>query len=124
MREDGTHMKVIPPDLHEVSRFAMFTILVCLAPMLMAVVYAVRPTERRLALMRPLSLAAIFAAVAGAVSGIATVLRGIAATGQFSADSYSRIAMGLSEALVPVFVGFAFLTIAWLLVTLGMRRTG
>jgi cellulose synthase/poly-beta-1,6-N-acetylglucosamine synthase-like glycosyltransferase len=113
-------MKVIPPDLHEVSRFAMFTILVCLAPMLMAVVYAVRPTERRLALMRPLSLAAIFAAVAGAVSGIATVLRGIAATGQFTATAWE----GLSEALVPVFVGFAFLTVAWLLVTLGMRRTG
>lgn len=110
-------------ELHEISRFAIFTIMVCLAPMLMAGVYAVRPTERRLALMRPLSLAAIFAAVAGAVSGIASVLRGIAATPELTSRSYSSIATGLSEALAPVFVGFGCLTVAWLLVTLGMRKT-
>jgi hypothetical protein len=30
--------------------------------------------------------------------------------------------MGLSECVVPLFVAFAFLAVAWLLVTLGLRR--
>jgi hypothetical protein len=31
--------------------------------------------------------------------------------------------MGASEALVPVFVGFACLTFSWLLVAIGMSRS-
>ena len=42
-------------------------------PLALAVVYAIWPTEQRLALMRPLSLAAIFAAVSGTVLGILNV---------------------------------------------------
>jgi hypothetical protein len=30
--------------------------------------------------------------------------------------------MGLSESLIPPFVAFAFLAVAWLLVAVGMRR--
>ena len=37
--------------------------------------------------------------------------------------SWQRIAIGAGEALVPVFFGFACLTVAWILVALGMRRT-
>jgi hypothetical protein len=38
----------------------------------------------------------------------------------FDATEYVN---GLSEALIPVFVGFACLTVAWLLVAVGMSRS-
>ena len=41
----------------------------------MSIAYVIRPTERKLALMRPLSLASIFAAVCSFTHGLATVLR-------------------------------------------------
>ena len=85
-----------------------------------AVSYAFRPTERKLALMRPLSLSSIFAAVASLVAGWATVLHGAAATPVWSPQGVQRLLMGSSETLIPVFVTFAFLSVAWLFVAVGM----
>ena len=93
-----------------------------------AVAYAVRPTERTLAFMRPLSLASIFAAMGSLTAGMATVLHGAAATPAWSLGTpeqpgnVGRLLMGCAEALVPVFVTFGLLAVAWLVVTLGMRR--
>lgn len=86
-----------------------------------AVAYAVRPTERKLELLRPLSLAAIFAAVCSFAVGTATALK-FAAEGKLGSSAVRTMVAGLSEAFVPLFVAFAFLAVAWLLVTLGMRR--
>ena len=74
--------------------------------------------------MRPLSLAGLFAALTGGVLGFLHVLRGIGMTPEFSADSYRRWAIGASESLVPMFVGFACLTAAWLLVAAGTGHEG
>jgi len=87
-----------------------------------AIAYAIRPTERTLMLMRPLSLAAIFAAICSSSVGLATVLQGAAATKEWTADGIGRMLMGLSECFIPPFVAFAFLAVAWLLVVVGMRR--
>jgi hypothetical protein len=108
--------------LHHAGIFALLTLAIDFVPLVMASVYVVRPTERRLALMRPLSLAGLFAALSGGVLGFLSVLRGIGATPEFSAGSYRLIALGASESLVPMFVGFACLTAAWLLVAVGMSR--
>ena len=92
----------------------------------MAVAYAIRPTEAKLALMRPLSLASIFAAVCSFFGGLIAVLQGVAATtaapSGLTQGSFALILMGLSETLVPLFVSFALLAVAWLLVALGIRR--
>ena len=87
----------------------------------MAIAYAVWPTERRLALIRPLSLAGIFAALCSFAVGVAAALKGVADTG-VSPESLQRMAAGLSESCVPLFVTFAFLAVAWLLVAAGLRR--
>jgi hypothetical protein len=108
--------------LHGAGIFALLTIFIGFAPLLMAVAYVARPTERNLALMRPASLAGIFGAFCGVVGGVIVVLRGIGVTAAPIADVYPKIAVGFAEALVPVFVAFGCLTIAWLLVALGMRR--
>jgi hypothetical protein len=108
--------------IHSMGAFALLTLIIGLVPLGMAIAYAVSPSERKLALMRPLSLAAIFGALAGVFCGFILVLRGIGATATFTTVSWQRIAVGASEALVPVFFGFGCLTVAWLLVALGMRR--
>jgi len=97
-----------------------FATVVSLGALGMAVAFVVRPTEGKLALMRPLTLACIFAAVCSVSAGIAYVLRGVAASGPNM--DMARVYMGLSETLVPLFVTNAFLAVAWLLVTAGLRR--
>lgn len=109
--------------LRGASLFALLTLAVGFVPLVMAVVYAIRPTERNLALMRPLSLAGLFAAIAGSVLGFINVLRVVWTRG-LNSHSYEIMAVGAAESLVPVFVGFACLTVAWLLVAVGMGRNG
>jgi hypothetical protein len=57
------------PDLTRAGPAAIFGMLVALLPMGIAIAYAVKPRERLLALMRPLSLATIFAALHTLVFG-------------------------------------------------------
>jgi hypothetical protein len=102
--------------------FAKLTLLIAFVPLVMAVMYVTHPTERRLALMRPFSLAGIFGALSGGVLGLLNVLRSFGMTSDPSAESYRRMAIGGAESLVPMFVGFSCLTAAWLLVAVGMNR--
>ena len=109
--------------LRQASLFALLTLILGVVPLVMAVVYAVRPTERHLALMRPLSLAGLFAAMTGGVLGFINVLRFVW-TRELTAETYRVMAVGAAESLVPISVGFASLTVAWLLVAVGMGRGG
>lgn len=109
--------------LRQASLFAILTLMLGVVPLVMAVVYAIRPTERHLALMRPLSLAGLFAAMAGGVLGLINVLRFVW-TRELTADTYRVMAVGAAESLVTLLVGFASLTVAWLLVAVGMGRRG
>lgn len=106
--------------IHEVSLFAILTMAVSIGAFGLAVSYAIRPTERKLVLMRPVSLAAIFATLSAVPAGWALVLAGLAAT-QIDTPSLYR---GLAETLTVGFVSFGFLSAAWLLVAVGMMRRG
>lgn len=105
--------------LRQVSIFALVTTLTAFVPVVAAALYAVRPSERRLALMRPFSLAALFGTLASTFSGFVTIAQDIAVSPNVA---WGRVAGGLSEALVPLVLGFTCLTLAWLLVAVGMRR--
>jgi len=109
--------------LREMGLFALLTLILALVPLVMAGVYVIRPTERHLALMRPLSLAGLFAAISGCVLGVINVLKFVW-TRDLTAETYRVMAVGAAESLVPVLVGFACLTVAWLLVAVGMGRQG
>jgi len=109
--------------LRQASLFALLSLVLGFVPLVMAVVYLIRPTERHLALMRPLSLAGLFAAIAGGVLGFINVLF-LVWTRELTAETYRVMAIGAAESLVPVLVGFASLTVAWLLVAVGMGRQG
>lgn len=104
-----------------ISMFAELTIAVAIAAFGLAVTYVFRPTERKLVLMRPVSLAAIFATLSGLLSGWMAVLRGIAATPEGHLG-LSRVYQGIAESLTIGFVSFGLLAAAWLLVAVGLLR--
>ena len=106
----------------ETSILGLLGIVVALATTAYAAVYAWRPEESRLVLIRPLSLATIFAALCSFNVGIANVRIGISATGEWSDHTWRLIAKGTSETFVALFFAFGCLAISWLCVALGMRR--
>ena len=65
----------------------------------MGIVYAIWPTEQRLTLMRTLSLATVFAAIAGMTLGFINELRFISRSETVTFSQ--QVAMGLAEGLVP-----------------------
>jgi hypothetical protein len=99
---------------------ALACMFVGVLPLTMGVVYAIWPNEQRLTLMRTLSLATVFASVAGVALGLINELRFISRS---ETVTFSRVVViGLAESLVTLFFGFGCLTVAWLCVTLGLWR--
>ena len=106
--------------LANASIVALVSMFMGVVPLSMGIVYAIWPSEHRLALMRPLSLATIFAALSCSTLGLLNVLRGV---GISETPDFSRVSViGLAESLVPIFFGFGCLTAAWLCVALGLWR--
>jgi hypothetical protein len=104
----------------QMGLIARVTIFMGLVPLGMGIVYAIRPSEQRLALMRPLSLAAIFASISGSTAGVINSFVGMART---QTPVFSpAVAAGFAESLVAIFFGFGCLMIAWLCVAVGMWR--
>jgi hypothetical protein len=99
---------------------ALASMFVGVLPVTMGIVYAIWPNDQRLMLVRTLSLATVFAAVAGVAVGFINELRFISRAGEVAFSP--QVAMGLAESLVPLFFGFGCLTVAWLCVTLGLLR--
>jgi hypothetical protein len=105
-------------SLSHAGILALLTLIIAVVPMVMGVIYAVRPSETRLALMRPLSLAGLFAGLAGLMAGLVSIFRMMA----IAPGPFERVALALSESLVPLFVAFGSLTVGWLCVALGLNR--
>jgi len=105
----------------ESSVFAKFSLIIAVAPFVMGVIYALRPSEARLALMRPLSLAGLFAGLAGLLIGLINVIRGMSFTPNMTGAS-GAVLIGVAEAMVPLTVAFGCLTVGWLCVSLGLMR--
>ena len=63
--------------LSQASIVALASMFMGVVPLSMGIVYVIWPSEQRLALMRPLSLATIFAALSGSTLGVLNVLRGM-----------------------------------------------
>ena len=102
---------------------AMLGLVITAIPLAVAILFAVRPTASRLELMRPLSLAAIFSTLAGMCLSAANSLVAInrhAQAGDVNLTAYA--AQVFAEGTIPAFVSFGFLTAAWLIIAIGMRR--
>ena len=109
--------------LAQTSLFTKMTLLVALAPLAAGLLCAIRPGERTLALMRPLSLAGVFSAVANLLLGVANGLAAMGSTPRPGLPPLPPAPTLLAEAVIPSFIGFACLTVAWLCVAVAIRRT-
>jgi hypothetical protein len=107
--------------LSQIGPLAKLSMLVSLVPLGVAIAYLVRPTERTIMFMRPVSLATIFAAICSFAVGAALMCQVLEATAPSGADM-PRLYAGLAEICVPVIVGFGFLAVSWLLIAAGMLR--
>ncbi len=87
-----------------------------------AVFYAISPSDRRLTLLRPLSLTTLFAGLGGTANGALIILQGAAATSTWSAGGRGALLAGCAEAVVPLVGAFAMLAVGWGLASMGMLR--
>lgn len=111
---------MITDALSNAGLYAKVSMFLGVVPLAMGVVFAIWPTEQRLALMRPLSLATIFGAISGSMAGVLNMFLFISRN---DPPTFSRVAaISFSESLVPVFFGFGCLAVAWLCVALGLWR--
>jgi hypothetical protein len=108
-------------SLGYLSVFALLTMVVAIVAFGLAAAYVFRPTEQKLVLMRPVSLAAIFATVSGVFGGWIALLSSLPWTpgGQLPVADLLR---GLGESLTVGFVSFGLLAAAWMLVAVGGLR--
>jgi hypothetical protein len=92
-------------------------------PMLyLGVRFAIAADARRLAILRALTWAQVFAIGSGVASNVMAVMWKVGR----SVDAYPvlpRVMIGLGEALTPAVLGLTALSVTWILVAFGMRRT-
>jgi hypothetical protein len=101
---------------------ARLGLLISAAPLGMGLAFALWPSERKLALMRPLSTAGTFAAISTLLLQLANALIGLSRAATVDVSFLQRAAIGLAESMLAVFLAFACLTAGWLFVALGMRK--
>ena len=106
--------------LAQMGLVAKLSVFLATVPAFFGAAYAFRPTETRLAVVRPVSLAAMFGALGGMLAGIMNVLHGAHHTN--APINSGDALLGVSESLVPLFVACGSLTLCWLFVAVGIRR--
>lgn len=104
------------------SYASLLGLLICAVPMLAGAWLCFAPGERLLAVMRPLTMAAIFAALCSFMLAMVNGARAVSMMKALDVDSVRLVGIILSEGLAPVVVSFALLTVAWAFVTIGMRK--
>ncbi len=93
---------------------ALVSMLVSTFPVFAGFAYLIRPSEQRLAFMRPISLAALFSGLSGLMLGLINVL-------QYYWSSEGNVsvrimAVGTAESMVSLLLAFGSLTFCWLCV--------
>lgn len=101
---------------------ARIPLLLCLAPVVAGILYAARPTARRLAVTKALSLATLAAGIGGIVFGVITLLQIMGQRPNLGNNDWPWIAVGFSERLVTSWASLICLALAWLLVAVGAAR--
>jgi hypothetical protein len=99
---------------------ALLSMFVAVFPVGAGLAYVLSPSERRLSFVRPISLAALFAGLAGLLLGFINILKSFWSTD--APVNWSNVAVGAAESMVPLLLAFGALTFAWLCVAVGMRR--
>jgi hypothetical protein len=105
--------------LQGASYAAMLGMLISFTPTVAGIWFAIRPSERLLSYMRPLTLAGIFAAFCTGALGLTNGAIGLS---RHPGLDQHMLLGGISEVFAAMAVSCAFLTMAWICVAIGMRR--
>ena len=100
---------------------AKLGLLISFTPTLAGIWFAIRPSERQLSYMRPLTLAGIFAAFC---TGALGVMHGAVALSRHPGFDIQMLLGSISEVFAALAVSCVFLTVGWICVAIGMRRHG
>lgn len=94
------------------------------AALVVAGLHARRPTIRRADIVRALTAATVFATLTGVCGGFAAVMHKVPSNPEWahSPDLHLIVMTGLGEATANAILGFALLTLAWLLMAIAARR--
>lgn len=109
-------------DFFHASHASMFGFLLSLVPLVVAAWFAIRPSERLLSIMRPLTLGAVFSALCSFVLDIANGCIAVSMMDSLDLRGVHFVGTVLSEGMGPVVASFACLSVAWFLVGIGMRK--
>lgn len=91
--------------------------------LLVAVLFAKGADERRMALLRALTVATLLSMLTAVASNLSMVMYASQRPEFANAPHFERIIMvGIGESLAPVILGGGLLTIAWLVAAVGVRR--
>lgn len=108
-------------ELMKAGGWSMWIVLLFgLGTMVAAGVFVFRRDLRKLALVRALTLATVFAIATGLCANVAAVMTHAANRTDVAAHLVAM--QGLAESLAPGVLGFTLLSISWLLVAVGTRR--
>ena len=93
-----------------------------LTALVAAVLFAVRPAQRKLPFVRGMSHATLFAILSGICADLAAVSHAI--PGRFAEDPkwYYAMILGFGESMAPGIIGFSLLSLVWLVSAVGERR--
>ena len=113
-------------DFLRAGGVAMWLILlVGIVMLITSISFAWRRAEHKLVMIRPLSVAMVFATLSGICSNLGATVTHIAGRPELATGAAfsSALLEGIGESLAPAILGFAVLTVCWLIVAVGMRRT-
>jgi uncharacterized membrane protein len=104
--------------------FLAFTLAVSILTLVTAVSLAIRPSERALAVFRPLSVSTVMTVLSSTATGLGLALKTAADAPMvtWTTDMTRRLLAGLAESMVTAVLGFSVLAVSWLLVAFGLRR--
>ena len=108
--------------LYNASLFSLMGMIITAAPMVAGFAFALRPSAMRLALVRALTLVGVFVTCAILLLGGVNHLIYLARQSPAAPEPRGDIYMSGAEILVIPFIGFAFLTAAWIGVAIGLRK--
>ncbi len=84
--------------------------------------FAVRPSETKLNVLRPLSLALAFSPVGMFCAGSANTLAFASRLGFADPQNLQMMLGGLSEAMLPGAIAYSILAVTWALAAVGFHR--
>jgi hypothetical protein len=110
-------------DFFRGGGWAMFVLLATVIPLLItSAKFARNASPQGLSMIRALTMAVLFAAIAGVVTNLGSVAHNVPSNPELWKEPLANILWGISESLAPAILGFPLITIAWILVAFGVRR--